>query len=171
MLPWNFVIQTKEGNLHKSATISQWERPCDKWSRTEFVGLQHLATNSTSANFNKNINRISKLSKCSRTTMPTFDEKSDIIDLSENLFDQVWKTTVNSLKKTNKTGFTLSCVVMRHKLWKISQGSTERIWKNFWLCSVEKYVKHQSRPTAKRKFQRLIFSLANQNLFEFLNEL
>ena len=34
-----------------------------------------------------------------------------------------------------------------------------------------KYVKPQSIPTAKHKFQRLVFNPANQNLIDFLDEL
>ena len=34
----NFFRKTKESAFHKSATISQWELPCDIWSRTGFVG-------------------------------------------------------------------------------------------------------------------------------------
>ena len=40
------------------------------------LALQLLATNSSSTNFNNNINRISKLPKSLTTTMPTFDGKS-----------------------------------------------------------------------------------------------
>ena len=28
----------KEGALHKSATIPQWEHSCDTWGRPDFVG-------------------------------------------------------------------------------------------------------------------------------------
>ena len=38
LLLWNFLRQTKEGALHKSAKISLWEHPCDIWSRPGFVG-------------------------------------------------------------------------------------------------------------------------------------
>ena len=37
LLAWNFLRKTKEGSLHKSATILQWEHPCDNWSRPGFV--------------------------------------------------------------------------------------------------------------------------------------
>ena len=33
LLLWNFLRKTKEGALHKSATISQWEHHCDTWGR------------------------------------------------------------------------------------------------------------------------------------------
>ena len=38
LLLWDFLRKIKEGALHKSATISQWEHPCDIWSRPDFVG-------------------------------------------------------------------------------------------------------------------------------------
>ena len=50
------------------------------------LALQHLATNSNSANFNNNITRISKLSESLTPTMPTFDGKSEKLELFEDLF-------------------------------------------------------------------------------------
>ena len=50
------------------------------------LALQQLATNSNSANFNNNINRISKLPTCLTTTMPTFDGKTEKVELFEDLF-------------------------------------------------------------------------------------
>ena len=41
------------------------------------LALQQLANNNNSANFQNNINRISKLPKSLSTTMPTFDGKSE----------------------------------------------------------------------------------------------
>ena len=48
--------------------------------------LQQLANKNNSANFHNNINRISKLPKLLNTTMPTFDGKSEKIELFEDLF-------------------------------------------------------------------------------------
>ena len=53
------------------------------------LALQQLATKSDSANFNNNINRISKLPKSVTTTMPKFDGKSENFELFEDLFKQV----------------------------------------------------------------------------------
>ena len=50
------------------------------------LALQQLANNNNSANFQNNINRISKLPKSLTTTMPTFDGKSQKIELFEDLF-------------------------------------------------------------------------------------
>ena len=38
LLLWIFLRKTKEGALHKSATILQREHPCDNWSRPDSVG-------------------------------------------------------------------------------------------------------------------------------------
>ena len=38
LLLWNFLRKTKEGALHKSATISQWGHPRDTWGTPDFVG-------------------------------------------------------------------------------------------------------------------------------------
>ena len=51
-----------------------------------FLALQQLANNINSANFDKNINRNSKLPKSPTTTMPTFDGKTEKFELFENLF-------------------------------------------------------------------------------------
>ena len=50
------------------------------------LALQQFTNNSISANFHKNINRISKVPKSLTTTMPTFDGKSENFGLFEDLF-------------------------------------------------------------------------------------
>ena len=50
------------------------------------LAFQQSSTNSNSANFNNNINRISKLPISLRTTMPTFEGKSEKFELFEDLF-------------------------------------------------------------------------------------
>ena len=59
------------------------------------LALKQLATNSISANFDNNISRISKLPKSVRTTMPTFDGKSEKFELFEDLFDAFLRENVN----------------------------------------------------------------------------
>ena len=49
------------------------------------LALQQLATNSDSANFNNNSNRISKLPKSLTTATPVFDGKSEKFELFEDL--------------------------------------------------------------------------------------
>ena len=50
------------------------------------LALQQLATNSNSANVNNTSNSFSKLPKSLTTTMPTFDGKSEKVELFEDLF-------------------------------------------------------------------------------------
>ena len=57
------------------------------------LALQQLANNNNSANFHKNINRISKLPKSLTTTMPTFDGKSEKFELFEDLFQTSLKNS------------------------------------------------------------------------------
>ena len=67
------------------------------------LALQQLATNSTSANFNNNITRIWKLHKSFKTTMPTFDGKSEKFELFEDLFQTRLKihSQLTEEEKTN----------------------------------------------------------------------
>ena len=53
--------------------------------------FQQLANNNNSANFHKNINRISKLPKSLTTMMPTFDGKSEKFELVEDFFQTTLK--------------------------------------------------------------------------------
>ena len=64
------------------------------------LDLQELATNSDSANFNKNI-KISKLPKSLKTTMPTFDEKSEKFEPFEDLLQKSLETH-NQLTEEDK---------------------------------------------------------------------
>ena len=50
------------------------------------LALQQLAKNDNSSNFHNNINKFSKLPKSLKTTMPTFDGKTEKNDLFEDLF-------------------------------------------------------------------------------------
>ena len=135
------------------------------------LALQQLATNSNSANFNNNINRISKLPKSQTTTTPTFDGKSEKFELFEDLFQTSLKTH-NQLTEENKKNYFHS----------LMRGDALQTFKNITTPSREnlgeiltvfrrKYVKTQSMATAKHKFQRLVFNPANQKLIDFLDEL
>ena len=133
--------------------------------------LQQLATNSNSANFNNNINRTSKLPKSLTTTMPTFDGKSEKFELLEYLFQTSLKIH-NQLTEEDKINY----------FHFLMRGDALQTFKNITTPNREnlgeiltvfrrKYVKHQSMATAKHKFQRLVFSPANQKLTDFLDEL
>ena len=133
------------------------------------LALQQLATNSNSANFNNNINRISKMPKFLTTTMPTFDGKLEKFELFEDLFQTSLKIH-NQFKEENKINYFHS----------LMRGEALQTFKNITSLNREKleetltvlrrkYMKPQSMVTAKHKFQRLIFNPANQKLIDFLD--
>ena len=69
-----------------------------------YSAFQHLATNSNSANVNNNSNRISKLPKSLTTTMPTFNGKSERVELFEYLFQMSLKIH-NQLTEEDKINY------------------------------------------------------------------
>ena len=135
------------------------------------LALQHLATNSNSANFNKNISRLSKLPKSLTTTMPTFDGKSEKFELFEDLFQTSLKI-YNQLTEEDKIKY----------FHFLMRGDALQTFKNITSPNREnlaemltvfrrKYVKPQSMARAKHEFQRLVFNPAIQKLIDFLDEL
>ena len=135
------------------------------------LALQQLATNSNSANFNNNINRISKLPKSLTTTMPTFDGKSQKFELFEDLFQTSLKIH-NQLTEEDKISSLHS--LMRGDALQTFKNITSPNRENLGEISTllrRKYVTLQSMATAEHKFQRLVFHPANQKLIDFLDEL
>ena len=135
------------------------------------LALQHLATNSNTANFNNNISRISRLPKSLTTTMPTFDGKSEKFELFEDLFQTSLKIH-NQLTEEDRINYFHS--LMRGDALQTFKNITSPNREN--LAEIltvfrRKYVKPQSMATAKHKFQRLVFNPANQKLIDFLDEL
>ena len=135
------------------------------------LALQHLATNSNSANVNNNSNKISKLPKSLTTARPTFDGKSEKFELFEDLFQTSLKIH-NQLTEGDK-------VYYFHFLLR---GDALQTFKNITSPNREnlgeiltvfrrKYVKPQSMATAKHKIQQLVFNPANQKLIDFLDQL
>ena len=101
------------------------------------------------------------------TTMPTFDVKSEKIELLEDLFQTCFKNH-NQLTEEVKI----------HYFHSLKRGDALQPFKNITSPNTEnlaqiltvflrKYVKHQSMATAKQKFQRLVFNPANQKLTDF----
>ena len=135
------------------------------------LALRQLGTNNNSANVNNNNNRISKLPKSLTTTMPTFDGKSEKIDLLEDLFQTNLKLH-NQLTEEDKINYFHS--LMRgdalQTFENISSPSRESL-AGILTMFRRKYVKSQATATAKHKFQHLVFNPANQKLIEFLHEL
>ena len=133
---------TSQPQFHSEITLSTIE------AGQNLLALQQLASNSNSANFNNNINRISKLPKSFMTTMPTFDWKSEKFELFEDLFQTSLKDH-NQLTEKDKINYFHS-----HAWWcaadvqKISSPSSEKLGE---ILSVfcRKYVKPPSMATEK----------------------
>ena len=135
------------------------------------LALQQLAKNNNSANFQNNINRISKRPKSLTTTMPTFDGKSEKYELFEDLFQTSLKIH-NQLTEEDRINYFLS--LMRGvalQTFKNINGLTRENLGEILAVFRRKYVKPQSMATAKQKFQKLVFNPANHKLVDFLDEL
>ena len=133
--------------------------------------LQQLAINNNSANFQNNINRISKLPKSLTTTMPTFDVESEMFALFEDLF-QTSLRIHNQLTGDDRINYFHS--LMRGdelQSFKYINGPTRENLGYYLAVFRRKYVKPQSMATAKHKFEKLVFNPANHKLVYFLDEL
>ena len=133
--------------------------------------LQQLANNNNSANFNNNINRISKLPKSLTTTMPTFDGRTEKLELFEDLFQTSLKIH-NQLTEDDRINYFHS--LMRGdalQTLKNINGPTRENLEETLAVFRRKYVKPQSMATAKHKFQKLVLNPGNQKLVDFLDEL
>ena len=167
---------TSSGKQKEARSTSQPQFRSENTSATPEVdqillALQQLATNSNSANFNSNISRISKLPKSLTTTIPTFDAKSERIELFEDLFQTSLKIH-NQLTEKDKINYFHS--LMRGDALQTFKNITSPNRENLGeILTVfrRKYVKPQSMATAKHKFQRLVFNPSNQKLIDFLDEL
>ena len=167
---------TSSGKQKKARSTSQPQfrsenTPATLETDQILLALQQLATKSNTANFNNNISRISKLPKSLTTTMPTFDGKSEKFELFEDLFQTSLKIH-NQLTEEDKINYFHS--LMRGDALQTFKNITSPNRENLLeILTVfrRKYVKPQSMATAKHKFQRLVFSPANQKLIDFLDEL
>ena len=121
------------------------------------LALQQLATNSTSANFNNNISRISKLPNSLTTTMPTFDGKSEKFELFEDFFQKCLKIH-NQLTQEDKIYYFQ--FLMRGDALQTFKNITSPNRVNLGeILTVfrRKYVKPQSMATAKTKIPTTSF--------------
>ena len=135
------------------------------------LALQLLANNNNSANFHKNINRISKPPKSLTTTMPTFDGKTEKLELFEDLFQTSLRIR-NQLTEDDRINYFHS--LMRGdalQTFKNIKGPTRENLEKILAVFRRKFVKPQSMATAKHKFQKLVFNPANQKLVDFLDDL
>ena len=135
------------------------------------LALQKLANNNNSANFQNNINRISKLPKSLTTTMPTFDGKSEKFELFEDLFQTSLKNH-NQLTEDDRIDYFHS--LMRgdalQTFKNINGPNRQNVEENLAVFG-RKYLKPQSMATAKHKLQKLLSNPPNQNLVDFPDEL
>ena len=127
------------------------------------LALQQLANNHNSAKFHNNINRISKLTKSLTTTIPTFDGKSEKIELFEYLFQTSPKFR-NQLTEDNRINY-FHYLMKGDALqtFKNFNGHTQKNLGEILAVVQRKYLKPQSMSRAKNKFQKLAFNPANQN--------
>ena len=132
---------------------------------------QQLANNNNSANFDNNINRISKLPKSLTKTMPTFDGKTEKFEHFDDLFQTTLKIH-NQLTEDDRINYFHS-LMKGHALqtFKNINGPTRENLEEILAVFRRKYVKPQSMATAKHKFQKLVFNPENQQLVDFLDEL
>ena len=130
-----------------------------------------MSTNSSSANFNNNISRISKLPKSLTTTKPTFDGNSEKFELFEDLFQTSLKIH-KQLTQEDKINYLHSLIrgdaLLTFK--NITNPHRENLGEILTVFR-RKHVKLQSMVTAIYKFQRLVFNPANQKFTDFLEEL
>ena len=113
---------------------------------------QQVATNTISANFDNNINRISELPKSLRTTRPTFDGKSEKFEMFEDLLQTSLKID-NQFTKEDKVNYFHS--LMRGDALQTFKNITSPNRENLGeILTVfrRKNVKHQSMTTAKHNF-------------------
>ena len=169
-------LGTSSGKQKKVRSTSQSKIRGENTSATVeadqiLLTLQQLATNSNSANFDSNSNRISKLPKSLMTTILTFDGKSEKFELFEDLF-QTSSKILNQLTEEDKLYYFHS--LMRgdalQTFKNVSSRNQEKLTEILTVFR-RKYVKPQSMATAKHKFQKLVFNPANQKLIDFLHEL
>ena len=126
------------------------------------LALQQLANYNNSANFHKNIKKISKLPTSLTTTMPTFDRKSEKFEVFEDLFQTSLKIH-NELTENDRINY-FHCPMRGDALqnFKNINGPTRESLGEILAVFRRKYVKPQSMATAKHKFQELVFNPANQ---------
>ena len=123
--------ETSSGKQKKALCTSQPQGRCENTPSTIqseqiLLALQQLATNTNSAHFNININRISIFPSQQKCPPLTRNQKKT------ELFDDFFRTSLKIHNQINeedkKTISTLSCVVMRYKQSITSPAPTKRIW-------------------------------------------
>ena len=83
--------QQKKNHFTSQPQFRSENTPATIEADQPLLAFQQLANNNDSANFQNDINRISKLPESLTTTMPTFDEKSEKFELFEDFFQRSLK--------------------------------------------------------------------------------
>ena len=114
------------------------------------LALQQLANNNNSASFHSSINRISKLPKSLKTTMPTFDGKSAKFELFEDFFQTTSKIHIKLTEGDRISHF--HSFMKRDALQTVKNNISPTREKLGKILAVfrKKYVKPQSRETVSR---------------------
>ena len=103
--------------------------------------------------------------------MPTYDGKSEKFELFEDLFQTSLKIH-NQLTEDDRINYFHSLMKGDAlQTFKNIIGPTRENLGKILAVFRRKYVKPQSMATAKHKFQKLVFSPANQKLVDFFDEL
>ena len=87
-----------------------------------------MAINSNSANFNNNINELSKFPKYLSTTRPILVEKSEKLEFFEDLLQTIMKICKELQEEDRLHYFESPYVVMRSRRSKISAAPVEITW-------------------------------------------
>ena len=140
---------TSSGKQKKNRSTSQPQFRSDNTPATieadqNLLAPQQLANNNNSANFQNNINRISKLPKSLTTTMPTFDRKSEKFELFGDFFQTSLKIH-NQLTVDDRINYFHS--LMRGdalETFKNNNGPTQENLGEILAVFRRKYVKPQS---------------------------
>ena len=172
----NCSPSTSSGQQRKNRSTNQPHFRCKNTpARIEadqfLLASQQLVNNNNSANFHKNINRISKLPKSLTTSMATFDGKTEKFELFKDFFQTSLKIDKQLTEKDRINYF--HSLMRRDALQtcKNINGPTRENWGENLATFRKKHVKPQLIATAKDKFQKLVFNPANQKLVDFLDKI
>ena len=103
--------------------------------------------------------------------MPTFDWKSEIFELFEDLFQTSLRIHNQLTEEEKKNNFSSLMRGDALQTFNNITSANREILGEILTVFRRKYVKPQSMATAKHKFRRLVFNPANQKLIDFLDEL
>ena len=144
----NKVCSTNQSQIRSENTLEAND------SDENLLALQQLASKNNSAKIHNNINRISKLPNSFKTTLLTFDGKSEKFEVFEDLFGKSLKIHNQPTEGIKINHF--HSLMKRNALqtFKIISRPTGENMGAFLPVFRKKNVKHQSMAKAKHKFQK-----------------